>query len=472
MVYGLSSVLARLLNFLLLPFYTHYLPAGEYGVVAAAFAYVAFLNILFQYGMDQAYLRFASEGEGRDSLSTPVWSLAATSLLFSAILHLAAVPLASLAGLSGREDLVRLCAWILALDALAIIPFAELRLKHRAWLFAGIKTFNIAVNLSMNIALVAGLGLGVRGVFLASLTASAATLALLGPVLAARLRAAFDRPLWARMLRFSLPLVPAGLGSMAVQVIDRPILLSLTDARTVGIYQANYRLGIFMMLVVNMFDQAWRPFYLQKAKDADSGAVFGRVFTYYLSAAAWITLALSLFIPDLARFPILGRPIIHEAYWGGLGLVPIVLSAYLLDGCYMNFMASILLSKRTELLVWITLLGAAVNVAANLILIPHWGMLGAAWATFAAYAAMAAALFVLARRVHPIPYEWGRVLHLAAVLAGALLFLSGARTACAACPAAWLAARVFTLLSIPAALYWTGFLTAGEKSSLSSRLRS
>ena len=437
-------------------------------MVATVFAYIAFLNILFQYGMDQAYLRFAAQEEGPDPLSTSICSLAATSVLFSSVLYLAASPLASWAGLPGRGDLVRLGAWILALDALAIVPFTRLRLKHKAWLFAGIKTFNISVNIAMNIALVAGVGLGVRGVFLASLTASAATLALLAPVIAAEFRAAFDRPLWGRMLRFALPLVPAGLGSMAVQVIDRPILLRLTNAETVGVYQANYRLGIFMLLVVNMFDQAWRPFYMQKAKDADAGTVFARVFTYYLTAAAWIALALSLFIPDLARLQLLGRPIIHPAYWGGLGLVPIVLVAYLLDGCYMNFMASILLSKRTGLLIWITALGAGTNILANFLLIPRWGMLGAAWATFAAYGAMAGALFLAARRVHPIPYEWGRVAHLAAVMGGMLLLLAGAKAAWPDSSAAWLAARVASLLLIPAALYATGFLTPGEKSSLFS----
>ncbi|MBI5242146.1 MAG: oligosaccharide flippase family protein [Elusimicrobia bacterium] len=471
LVYGLSTVVARLLNFLLLPFYTHYLTTSEYGVVATVFAYVAFFNVLYQYGMDQAYMRFASE-EGRsaeDAFSTAMWSLAATSIAFSLALHLLAEPLASLGGVPGRADLVRYAAWILAFDALSTVPFADLRLQHRAWLFAGVKTFNIALNLAMNICLIAGLGLGVRGVFLASLTASAATLAVLAPVISLKMRPLFLKDLYKELLRFGWPLVPAGLGSMAVQVIDRPILLRLADESTVGIYQASYRLGIFMQLIVNMFDQAWRPFFLQKAKDPDSGAIFGRILTYYAACGFWIVLILSLFIPDIARLSIGGRAIIHESYWPGLSIVPIVLAAYLLNGIYDNFMASVTLSKRTDVLPWVTLLGAAVKILGTFALVPYWRMMGAAWATFLAYGAMAAALGIIGRRVYPIPYERGRLAHVALAAAATTAFAYAASLCSSAI--LWTGARLAAVLAFPALLYWTHFLSEDERRLL-DRVRS
>lgn len=281
-IYGVSTVLSRLLNFLLVPLYTHWLAPSDYGLVATAFAYIAFLNILYQYGMDQAYLRFASPqepGSPEEKFSTPVLYLLASSAVLSAILWAAAGPLASAGGLAGAAAVVKISAIVLFLDALAVVPFAELRLAHRSWYFVGAKTANIVVNVALNVVFLWKLHWGVEGVFWASAAASAATLALLVPVIASKLRARPDGALGLAMLRFAAPYVPAGLASMAVQVIDRPILLRLTDPATVGVYQANYRLGIFMALAVNMFDAAWRPFFLERAGRPDAPGILARVLT-------------------------------------------------------------------------------------------------------------------------------------------------------------------------------------------------
>lgn len=463
-IYGLSTVLARLLNFLLLPFYTHLLLPGEYGVVSAAYAYIAFLNVLFQHGMEQAYMRFAADRsvDPARTFSTAFWSIAGVSLALAAAIHLAAAPLARWGGLGeGAAGLVRCSAWILALDALSTAPFADLRLDHRAWAYAGVKSFNIALNLALNLLLLGPLHMGVAGVFWASLGASAATLVPLAPVLALRLRPAFDRDLYPALLRFALPLVPAGLGAMAIQVIDRPILLALADEAAVGVYQANYRLGIFMMLIVSMFDQAWRPFYLQRADAPGARELFGRVLTYFLAGSLWLVLALSLFIPDLVRFEIFGRALIHPSYWPGLPIVPVVLAGYVLHGAYINFMASVSLAKRTGILVWVTFLGAAVKIAATLLWVPRWGMAGAAWATFAAYGATATSLFLAGRRIYPIPYETARLAKLAAVSAAVVAACSRSSGA--------IAERVALLALGPALLLATGFLDETERTALRRR---
>lgn len=470
LVYGLSGVLGRLLNFLLLPFYTHCLRAGEYGIVATTFAYIAFLNVLYQYGMDQAYLRHAAAQDDQaraKRFSTAAWSLAATALAFSGSITLFSRPLAGLIGLpASLSDLPGICAWILALDALAALPFAELRLSHRPWTYVGIRTCNIGINVALNILLLWRLGLGARGVFLASLAASACGLLLC--VLATR-RFWSARPelrLLPPLLRFSLPFVPAGLASMAVQVIDRPILKALTNDATVGVYQANYRLGIFMMLVVGMFDAAWRPFFLERADRPGARALFGRVLTYFMLGAAFLVLALSLFIGDLARLPLRGRPIIHPDYWSGLGIVPIVLLGHLFYGGYINFMAQVTLAKRTDLLMTATALGAAVNVGGNLLLIPSLGMMGAAWAAMLAYAAMALALFALGQRLYPIPYEYGRLARItaaaAAVVAAACWLGGGSRTG----PGGGAGARLAALAVYPLSLWILGFPAGEEKAAL------
>ncbi len=471
-VYGVSTVLSRILNFLLVPLYTHLLAPQEYGIVATGFAYIAFLNILYQYGMDQAYLRFASSPEAaddpKDMFSTPLLLLAGSSALGSCALWALSDPIARALGLGEVGGLVRVWAAILSLDALAVVPFAHLRLSHRAWYYVGVKTAHIAVNLALNILLLWKWRWGVAGVFWASALASAAALLLLSPVLASQFRAHATAALARRMLAFSWPYVPAGLASMAVQVIDRPILLRLTDEATVGIYQANYRLGIFMALAVNMFDAAWRPFFLERAARPEAPRLFARVLTYFTLAGLLLLLVLSLFIGDLARLTVLGRPIIGAAYWPGLAIVPVVLAAYFFNGLYINFMAQVMISKRSELLLYATGLGALVNVGLNFMLIPAFGIMGAAAATLAAYAAMAGLLFELGRRFYPVPYEYRRLLHATGVfLAVALtLWTLGGRLS----GPMWLGVRAAGIVVFCALLAATRFFTPEERDALRRRL--
>jgi len=463
LVYGLSTVVGRLLNILLLPFYTHALVPAEYGLVATLFSYIAFLNILYAYGMDFAFMRNQDSAGKANGFSTPFLSLAATSIFFSILIYGAAGPLANAAGLpSGLEDLVRYAAWILALDALALIPFAELRLSHRAGAYAGIKVANIAINLILNYVFLVQLKMGIRGVFLANLAASSATLTLLTPVIAQKLQLAFDKGLYRSLLRFGLPLIPAGLASMMVQVIDRPILKALTDDAAVGVYQANYRLGFFMMMVVNMFDMAWRPFYLQKARDPQAKELLARVLTYFVLGGSMIVLGLSLFIADIVALPLLGgKPLIHPDYWSGLPIVPVVLLAYLFNGIYINLLAPVTLANRSEFVAYATGLGALVNVAANLFLIPRWGIMGAAAATLAAYAAMAGFLFYLGRGIYPLPYEYRRLARIGICLGTFSLAAMACRPYISSTPS-WTAFRLGLLAAMPLTLLVTGFFNEEE----------
>lgn len=418
LIYGLSTVVARLLNFLLVPLYTHYLATGDYGIVATLFSYVAFMNIIYQYGMDQAYMRYEvmpREGhpEG-ENFSTSFITLTASSFALSLLIYFYAPLFARLGGIGEKYAvLVRYTAWILAFDTAVLLPFAHLRLKHKAWKFVTIRIVNIVSNVVLSVLLLSVFRLGVQGVFIATLASSAITFAFLLPDILSQLKPVFSYDLLKKLLRFGTPLVPAGLAAMMVQVIDRPILLWMTDAGTVGIYQANYRLGIFMMLVVSMFDQAWRPFYLEKSAQPHSGAMFGRVFTYFMLSGVWIVTGLSFFIGNIVRIPVFGTTLIHSSYWPGLPVAQIVLFGYLFYGAYINFMASIVLSRRTELLIHVTFLGAIVNVVANAFLIRSYGMIGAAWATFLAYFAMALCLYFVGRKIYTIPYEYRRLAHIA-----------------------------------------------------------
>ncbi len=424
-IYGTSTILGRFLNFLLVPFYTNVLPPGEYGIVAYVFSIIAFINVLYSYGMESAYFKYSSTleiGTARENFSTPFLSLFGSSAAFSLILIVLSGPVGNWLSIPEQfSPVVLLSAAILALDALVIIPFASLRMEHRAGFFATVKFLNIVINVGMNLLMLLVFRAGVTGVFISSLVASAATLLMLIPTILRHLTFRFSTGLWKSLLRFGLPYVPSGLSAMAMQVIDRPILRALTDDATVGIYQANYRLGIFMMLVVSMVDYAWRPFFFSTAREKDAPALFARVLTYLMLGMAAAGIVLTLFIDNLAMMKIMGRHLIGPGYWGGLGIVPVVLFGYVFLGAATILGAGIYIEKKTQYLPLVTFAGAAVNIAANFMLIPVSGMFGAAWATFLAYLTQAVVTLVVARKIYPVPYEWGRIARIAGATAVVLI---------------------------------------------------
>jgi len=197
---------------------------------------------------------------------------------------------------------------------------------------------------------------------------------------------------------------------MLIQGIDRPILGKMTNLDTVGVYNACYKLGIFMMLFVNMFQYAWQPFFLQNAEEKNAKEIFSKVLTYFTLASALILVILSLFIDNIVAIPLLhGRTLIDSAYWGGISIVPVILFGYLFNGLYVIFTAGIYIEEKSIYIPLITGIGAAVNIVVNVLLIPVWGIMGAAYATLAAYIAMAAGLYIVTQRFYRIEYEFAKL---------------------------------------------------------------
>jgi O-antigen/teichoic acid export membrane protein len=442
MIYGASTVLGRFLNFLLVPFYVNVLrSSADYGVATSLYTYIGFFNVIYTLGLEAAYFRYGARGEGepfdadreRRMFSTPFWIVAATSALFSlALAGLAPVlvgpvfhdPTVDIRPFApALASILRLAAAILLFDNLATLPFAALRLEHQALRFGLIRLFGIVVTLALNFLFVLRWKWGVEGIFRANLIASVGVLILLLPTIRTRLAWRWDRDVARTFLPFGLTNVPAYLGSMMVQVIDRPIVQSFLGLAALGVYQANYRMGFVMMVFVGLFEYAWRPFFMRQALKDDAAArrLFARVFTLFTGVCLLAFLALAWGLPALVSTPIFGRRLLTEAYDAGRSIIPVILLAYVFQGMYTNFLAGIYIKERNRALPWVTGLGASVNVAANFLLIPRWGMMGAAVATLLAYAVMAARLYVEARRVYPVPYDWGRVGGLSAAVAAALL---------------------------------------------------
>jgi O-antigen/teichoic acid export membrane protein len=466
-IYGISTILGRFLTFILTPIYTHLLIPDNLGIVATVYSYIAFFNVIYGYGMEGAFMKYLSTleiGDRKQNFTVPFVSVGIVSVILTGMIVLQSGPLARLIHVPESFSIVVAYAgWILLLDAIAIIPFASLRMERKAKTFVAVRLASIVLNVVLNIVFLVQYNMGIEGIFLSGVISSGFTLLLLSPHIFSHLTLVPAPGLLPALLRFGLPSVPAGLASMMIQVIDRPILESISGKAAVGIYQANYRLGIFMMLIVSMFDFAWRPFFLSLARDPEAKSLFARVLTYYCLAATVIFLLLSFFLSDIVTAPIfVGRPLFAPAYWSGLSIVPLVLLGYLFLGVYNNLLAGIYIEKRTGYLPAVTFLGAAVNVVANYLLIPSWGLTGAAFATFAAYAVMAVALYVVVHRIYPVPYEWARITKIG--IAAAAVFGIYALVQIPGAELLWKAALLFAFVAL---MYAMKFFIPSELAILS-----
>jgi len=413
-IYGISTVVGRFLNFLLIPIFTNIFNPTEYGVIQIIYAYMAILNILYIYGMDSAFIKFASLNElndDKDNFSTPYFAVFSTSILFSLLIIFFKNSIALELGIPDEyQFLLYPAALVIFLDSNSSIPFLALRLKREVKKFSIFKVLNICTNLSLNLVLILIFDWGIEAIILSNIIASLVSLILLLPTIFRYLRLRFNIQVFKRFIKFGLPYLPAGLAVMVVQVIDVPILERLTDLNTVGVYKANYKLGIFMMLFVNMFQYAWQPFFLQNAQEKNAKDMFSKVLTYFTLVGSILLVGVSIFITDFVQFQFAGYSLIGSAYWSGLDIVPIILLAYLINGIYVIFSAGIYIEEKSFYVPFIAGAGALLNIIANLTLIPMIGIYGASIATLAAYVIMAAGYYIVTQKFYHIHYEWDKIL--------------------------------------------------------------
>lgn len=414
LIYGTNTIIGRFLGFFLVPFYTNKFLPEEYGIITIIYSYIAILNVFFSAGLESGYMKFAStleKGSVRQNFSNPYLLAFFNSLFMSALIFLFAPELTSVFQIKPEYTyLIKYSSLILFFDTIVLIPFAYLRLNNKATSFAGIKITNIVINVFLNIILILYYGLGIEAVFISNLISSVITFLMLLPVIRKNISFSINRELISELLRFSIPYIPAGIAANIVQIIDRPILKYLTNDRTVGIYTANYKLGIFMMLIVSMFEFAWRPFFLNNAKEPDAKNIFSKVLTLFILAASLVFLTITLFIDNAVMLKLpFNSHLIGKAYWEGLEIVPIILFAYLLYGIYINFMAGIYIEKKTKYLPAITGIGAAANVISNFILIPVLSYKGAAVATLISYFVMMLGIYYVSQKYYRIEYEYRKI---------------------------------------------------------------
>lgn len=434
-LYGISSILGRALNFLLVPIYTNVFAPDEYRIVAVLYAYVAFFNVLYTYGMETAYFRFATKNKDSEQqvFNSSFSSILFTSLLLSSLLALLAPYLLELMDYEGvPAKYIYWLAVIMAVDAIVAIPFARLRLQNRPIMFASARLINIFLNVGLNLFFLVACpailkgdwawlqwlrplaeqvydpGLGVGYVFLSNLIANAFYLILLFPVLL-QVRIRIEKQMLQEMLVYSYPLLLMGIAGVTNQLFSIPMLEFLLPANfyqdydtetAVGIYAACYKLSIFMNLAIQAFRFAAEPFFFSRASDKNSPALFSQVMHYFIIVCCLIYFAVTVNLPWIAPL-FLRNPI----YLEGLEVVPVLLLGYLFFGVYINLSIWFKLSDKTKFGTWFTAIGAVLTVVLNVVLIPLIGYMGAAVASLLVYFSMTALCFFYGQRYYPIPYR-------------------------------------------------------------------
>ena len=486
LVYGLSSIVGRLLSYLLQPYYAHHFDPAQNGIQSVVYSYIPLISIALYLGMDVAYMRNAASAEGatvQERQRVFTMSFGMVVVIGGAVTALAmlATPwLASAAKLDPRS--FRYMMGIVYTDALLAVPYAHLRMINKSVRYAVLRLLFVGISVGLNIVLIGRLHWGVEGIFFANLAANLSVLGLfLVEILGlCRPRLLRDAP-WKALWRYALPIIPAMLAVMIVENGDRIVLNYLPDGvahamyrmtskDVVGIYSFNYKLGVAMLLVVQMFRMAWTPFSLQHARQAEAPQLFSRVLTGLMLICAVVFLGVAVMLPSLAGIPSV-RHYVKPAYWLGLPIVPVILLGYVFSGMYAVVTAGLYIERKTGVLPWIAGAGALLNVAICIVAESRWGMVGVAWATPAAYALMAALGAWQSNRVYPVPFEWGRLAHLAAIVAA--LFAADqwiASRGVQPLSAMGLSLKAALLLALPALLMATRFFRRGEWRALRSMM--
>ncbi len=414
-IYGLGYVLTRLIPFLLTPFYTNVFKATEkYGIIVLVFTDIAFMNVIYRYGIDSAFLRFFSKKDNIFSkssvFSTAITSLIITGAVFSTIIFIFSDSIASvLPGLNGYGLFIKYASVILFLDTFIAIPLLYLRMKNRPVVFMTIMVTNVSINFISNIILIGFLKWGIEAAFISNIIASSFSFLVLIPLAIKNLTFNISTKLWKKMMRFGTPFIFSGIAIMILELIGRNMLEIYTDTATQGIFSSGYKLGIFMLVIVTAFKYAWQPFFLSKDKDPKAPELFSRILTVFTFVMVSIFLIISVFIHNIITLKIGSFTLLGENYWNAEPVVPVILASYIFLGFYINFQPPIFFTEKTWVFPFITGSAAILNIILNIILIQKFGMIGSAYSTLFSYLWMAGLTYFIVRRWYKIPYEWKKI---------------------------------------------------------------
>ncbi len=420
--YGLSSIAARFISYLLVPYLTYKFTESAYGEMSMVYSFIPFLNVIVSHGMETAYFRFGTKENELKIYHTSSFSmLMVTALVIMALIHWSA-PVAQILQITAHPEYITLIAWVVALDAITTIPFSRLRLQERPKKFAFIKIGGIVVNILATYFFISFLPQYIQAhpthflnsiykpdwpvgyILMAGIIQNVFVLLLLKKEMGA-LRFSFDFDLWKQMMLYALPLILVGLGGMINETLDRIMLgwwapggSPEAKKAIVGIYSACYKLAILITISVQAFRMGAEPFFFKQAESDNAQKTYARVMKFFVITLCIMFLMVVLYLDIWKEF--IRNPAMHV----GLKVVPILLMANIFLGIYYNLSIWYKLSNKTMAGAWITLLGALLTIVINYLAIPYFGYMASAWATFFCYGAMMVVSYKWGQKVYPVPY--------------------------------------------------------------------
>ncbi len=429
-VYGLSSIIGRILTYLLVPLYTRVFAQGEYGIVIVLFGYVGFTFALLTYGMETSFFRYSElNNDKKKVFNTTIFSLLISTTIFLILSLSFSSEIASWIEYPNYQKFVVLMALILALDTLTAIPFAKLRAQNRATRFACIKLVNIGLNIGLNLFfyilcpfvisnnsegsllnLVNYLYQPEQGiiiyVFISNLVASGVTLIMLTPEFLA-FNFSFDFKLWKQMIVYALPLLFTGLAAIMNEVFGRVsmkyILPENIAEQQIGIYSASYKVAILMALFIQAFRYAAEPFFFAQEKKKDAKESYAMVMKYFVIFIAFAFLAIMMYL-DLIIL------MVGKDFREGIAVIPYLLMAYLFLGVFYNLSVWYKLTNKTKYGAYLAIGGAVLTIIFNFLWIPEFGYIGSAWATLLCFSSMMIVSYLLGRKHYYVPYDLKRII--------------------------------------------------------------
>lgn len=425
-IYGIAMVLPRMLSFFLVRLYTDVLPnPAEYGNLTIVLAYMVFFNVLLSYGFETAFFRFYnSESDKKKVVTTATTSIFFTTIAFLVLALLFRNTIAAYAELDVKY--ITYSIWILALDALVVIPFSKLRANQQPIKYAVLKIANVIVNLAFNFFFLLILpdiaqnnpgsfmdsiyfpNYEVSYILIANIIASFLTLVALSPNYLS-VKWSIDKVLWNKMIRYGVPILIAGIAFAINEHLDKILLGKILPENTakaeVGAYSACYKIGLFMVLFRTAYTLGIEPFFFSHSKNENAPQTYATITKYFVIFGSFMSLGIIVFA-DIIKLLLLDNPV----YWEAMKIVPLIIFANFFLGIYANLSVWYKIKDQTKIGAYISIIGAIVTLALNFILIPYISYLGSAIATIAAYGSMMYISYKLGQKNYPIPYDLNIIL--------------------------------------------------------------
>ncbi|WP_242134004.1 oligosaccharide flippase family protein [Aestuariivivens marinum] len=413
-IYGLATVLPRLMNFILVPLHTSTLETSSYSDNTTFYVYAAFFNVLLTYGMETAFFRFFSNSSEKGKVfSTALISLTATTVLFFSIVFSFNEQLAALVNL--KLNYFNLLIGVLVLDTLVVVPFAYLRAIGRPIKFAVIKLSNITIYVVLNFFFLWAIpkfGIQffdydsndlVKYIFIANLLASIATLILLLPYFV-KSKIQFDVTIFKQLFRYGWPIMVAGLAYVINENFDKWLLPEMLGKDINGAYSGCYKIAVFMTIFIQGFRLGAEPFFFKHSKETNAKNTYALIMNYFVIFGSFMLIFIVAYLDIFKVFLVKDK-----SYWIAMDIVPIVLLANLCLGIYFNLAIWYKLTDKTRYGMYLSVIGALITIAFNYIMIPKMGFMASAWATLAAYGVMMVLSYILGQRFYPVPYQLKKI---------------------------------------------------------------